>query len=99
MFEFKASRDWITAQKIAAYVLLITNICMLIHFTGIAPADTIDRTLPILFTANSAAYFAMYRSLRDQSTQASGSGSKAYLFTAIIMIIVAIIYFIQAIGS
>lgn len=99
MFEFKASRDWITAQKIAACVLLITNICMLIHFTGIAPADTIDRALPILFTANSAAYFAMYRSLRDQSTQASGSGSKAYLFTATIMIIVAIIYFIQAIGS
>lgn len=99
MFEFKADQNWATTQKVGAYVLLITNICMLILYTGIAPAGIVDGALPILFTVNSAAYFVMYRSLRDQSTQASGSGSKAYLFTAIIMIIVAILYFIQAIGS
>lgn len=98
MFNFEANQDWATAQKIGAYILLITSICMFIRYTGIAPAGIIDHILPILFAACSAASFVMYRSIRDRSTRTSDSGSKIYLFTAVTMIIVAVINFIQAMG-
>ena len=80
MFNFEANQGWATAQKIGAYILLITSICMFIRYTGIAPAGIIDHILPILFAACSAASFVMYRSIRDRSTRTSDSGSKTYLF-------------------
>ena len=98
MFNFEANQGWATAQKIGAYILLITSICMFIRYTGIAPAGIIAHILPILFAACSAASLVMYRSIRDRSARASDSGSKIYLFTAVTMIIVAVIYFIQAMG-
>lgn len=98
MFNFEANQGWATAQKIGAYILLITSICMFIRYTGIAPAGIIDHILPILFAACSAASLVMYRSIRDRSARTSDSGSKIYLFTAVTMIIVAVIYFIQAMG-
>lgn len=98
MFNFEANQGWATAQKIGAYILLITSICMFIRYTGIAPAGIIDHILPILFAACSAESFVMYRSIRDRSARTSDSGSKIYLFTAVTMIIVAVIYFIQAMG-
>lgn len=100
MFNFEANQGWATAQKIGAYILLITSICMFIRYTGIALAGIIiiDHILPILFAACSAESFVMYRSIRDRSARTSDSGSKIYLFTAVTMIIVAVIYFIQAMG-